>query len=167
MRRAPAAVRARLTAPAHLMNGERERWSLLTLRSGCCRGRHRRDIARCCRLSHKPAKAERETHPRAPSLSSFCVWQQIRTRLRFQEPQCSVCAGTKGHKLQRTVLSSGAPSGWQQRRCLLGCSDGEGAKVGHVAAGGGRRRAPTLEETAEWRLIFFFFFLNMRRIGVT
>lgn len=46
---------------------EKNEWgSLLTLRSGCCRGRHRRDIARCCRLSHTPAKRRREMRSCAP-----------------------------------------------------------------------------------------------------
>lgn len=84
-----------------------ERWSLLTLRSGCCRGRHRRDIAHCRRLSHKPAKAERGTHSCAPSSFPFCFWQQMRCRLGFQEPPRSDWAETNGRKLQR-ALSSGA-----------------------------------------------------------
>lgn len=145
--------------------------SVLTLRSGCCRGRHRRDIARCCRLSHKPAKAKREAlHPCAPSLSSFCFCafgsRSGSGRIRRAFPGAPAQERTERSQLQRAALRSGAPSGWQRRHCWLGCCGGEGAKIGHVAPGGGEaRRAPTLEETAEWRLRLIFFFFPRTRGG--
>lgn len=69
-----------------LMSPTNEWGSLLTLRSGCCRDRHRRDIARYCRLSHKPVKPRREMRSNAPvpSLASRSKRRKIPSRLLYR-----------------------------------------------------------------------------------
>lgn len=68
------------------MNGDGSGWgggALLTLRSGCCRDRHRRDIARYCRLSHKAVKRRREMRSSGPvpSLASRSKTERTVRRL--------------------------------------------------------------------------------------
>lgn len=124
----------------------RNEWgSLLTLRSGCCRDRHRLDIARCCRLSHKPVKRRREMRSCGPSLASGSKAEDTDYGLPF----CRTHADLSEHKvwLQPKRTRSSAPSAeWQSdfffcRAALSGScpSDTEGAKgekVGHLVQGG-------------------------------
>lgn len=97
--------------------------SLLTLRSGCCTDRHRRDIARCCRLSHKPVKRRRETRSRGPSSSG-----QIRDRRwdTDRPPVCRMRADRSGQKCgsaqrtrsRRTISRLAGKWPLQSRRAL-------------------------------------------------
>lgn len=93
----------------------RNEWgSLLTLRSGCCRDRHRRDIARYCRLSHKPVKRRREmrSYGPVPSLAS---------RSKTEDSEYSALLDArKLIKTQRT-RSSAPSANWQSHLFSQGC----------------------------------------------
>lgn len=100
------------------------RGSLLTLRSGCCRQKLRRDEVRYCRWSHKPAKAERATRSCDPS------WEE---RIREGKRTLIFC------RMQDLNFESF----WLQSHFGFYClCDGEkAAKVGHLAQG---KRSPPL-----------------------
>lgn len=116
--------------------GEREGGSLLTLRSGCCRDRHRRDIARYCRLSHKAVKRRREMRSSGPVPSLASRSKTVRRLLQ----DALIKKRNSVESVQRTIsrlakLSTHFYGGALSRLSPLTRRVQKGAKVGQPAQG--------------------------------